>query len=153
VVTSFGTLVVLSHAVMSTGFSACSGWLERRIRPARRLYLRAQWVAQTVSIAALLFAAFGPAGPAAVVLAVAAGIRLSSEFVIEPNVLLESGTRADRTDMLTIGAVVMMPATFVLPLVAGKAIDLAGHRPVFAGAGLLALPALMALWRLGRSAS
>lgn len=151
VVTTFGMLVVLSHAVMSTGFSACSTWLERRIRPARRLYLRAQWVAQTVSVAALLFAAFGPASTAMVVLAVAAGVRLSSEFVIEPNVLLESGTRAGRTDMLTIGAVVMMPATFILPLAAGRAIDLVGHRPVFAGAGLLAVPALVALWRLGEA--
>jgi hypothetical protein len=100
-----------------------------------------------VSLCALAFAAFGPAPTAAVLLAVAAGLRMCAEFVVHPNILLESGPRASRTDMLTLGAIVLMPATALIQPAAGAAIALAGHRSVFALVAALAAPALVALWR------
>jgi MFS family permease len=146
-VTWLGTLVVLVHAAASLAVGSGLAWLERRGHPVRRLYLGAQWVAQAFSLCALVFAAFGPAVPAALLLAIAAGLRMCAEFVIHPNILLEAGPRAARTDMLTLGAIVLMPATAIVQPVAGWGIALVGHRVVFALAGALAVGALVVLWR------
>ena len=101
-----------------------------------------------LALGSLLFAALGPAAPAAILLAVAAGLRLASEFVVHINILLESGSRRLRMDMIVLGAVTLMPATLVIPPLAGLAIQWCGHRSVFLIAVLLALPGVMQLWRL-----
>ncbi len=147
-VTQLGLVVVATHAVASLVMGWLTGRLEWRGAPSPWIYLRAQAVAQGLSLAILLFAALGPAGAAAWFLAGASGLRISAEFVLHPNILLETGGRRARLDHVALGAVVLMPATLLFPQAGGWAIELAGHRPVFAVASLVALPALRSLWRL-----
>lgn len=149
------------HAVARLGFvivaceaSACVllGWgfrqLDVRRVPPWRSYLIAQIVAQGCSLLALLAAAAGPARPAAALLAVAGGLRLAAEFVIHPNILIELGGRRSRLDAIALGALTLMPASLGFMTLSGRAIEAFGHRPVFAIAVVVLLPALVALLRL-----
>jgi len=148
-VTQFGILVVASEAVASIVF----GWLSRRFERggwgARGGFLRAQAVAQGISYAALGYAAAGPAGPAAVCLILAIGVRVCADFVLHSNILLHLGGPRARLDAMALGSVTLMPASILVQYGGGWAIELFGHRPVFAVAVLAALPALRGLWRLG----
>jgi len=148
-VTQLGILVVASEAVASLGFGLLSRWLERGRSGLRGGFLRAQAVAQAVSFVALGFAAAGPAGPAAVVLILAIGVRVCADFVLHSNILLTLGGKHARLDALALGAITIMPASILVQYGGGWAIELFGHRPVFWGAVLVALPALAGLWRLG----
>lgn len=149
------------HAVARLGFvivaceaTACVllGWGFRRLdglrMPPWRSYLLAQLGAQGMSMVALLAAATGPARPAAVLLAVAGGLRLAAEFVIHPNILLELGGRRSRLDAIALGAFTLMPASLGFMALSGRAIEAFGHRTVFLVAVAVLLPALVALLRL-----
>jgi hypothetical protein len=148
-VTQLGILVVASEAVASLAFGWLSRWLERRRWGVRGGFLRAQAAAQAVSFVALGFAAAGPAGPAAVVLILAIGVRVCADFVLHSNILLILGGRQGRLDAMALGAVTLMPAAILVQYGGGWAIEWFGHRRVFLVALLLALPALVGLWRLG----
>ncbi len=146
-VTWLGMLVIICHAVMSLALGWLSGHLEKEGAAPRQAYLQTQWLIQAVRLGTMAFAAAGPARPAALLLALSAGIGITSELVVHPNILLEMGVKRLRTDMITLGAVTLMPATLVLPPLGGFLIGKLGHRMAF---GLAALAGLPGLYRLGR---
>lgn len=147
-VASLGFLIVACEAGACVLLGAVFRRLDARGIPPWRSYLLAQVGAQGCSLVALLAAAVGPAGPAAALLAVAAGLRLAAEFVIHPNILLELGGRRSRLDAIALGAFTLMPASLGFMLVSGRAIDAFGHRPVFGLAVVILAPAVVALVRL-----
>jgi len=146
-VVKLGTIIVLSHAGGHLVLGWVSGWLETRYGDARIAHLKVQAMAQALALVSLFFAVFGPPYPAAVFLSIAAGIRISAEFTTHMNILLETGPRHRRANMIALGTLVLTPAAFLIPLLGGFIIDAVGHRPVFLGAAVLSLPGIWLLWK------
>lgn len=147
-VTQLGIILVGGQAVGSLFL----GWLTRDSRgPAR--YLFAQIVARTFVVASFLVAALGPAMPAAFLLAFSAGLISATDMVINPNILMEMGTTRDRTDLITLGTILLAPALLLIPPLSGALIERIGHRPVYLAASLACTAGLLMIWRLYRDAS
>jgi hypothetical protein len=113
-------------------------------------YLAAQLAARTAVFASMLLAALGPAVPAACLLAFSAGLLSASDMVINPNILIEMGPVRNRTDLITLGTVMLSPALVIIPTLAGAGIGRLGHRPVYLAASLVCAAGLVMLWRLFR---
>jgi hypothetical protein len=146
IVTRLGMVMVAGQA----GASLLLGWMSGRKGGGATGFLAAQLFTRAVLMAVLAAAALGPAMPAAVLLALAAGLLSASDIVVHPNVLLELGPRHARTDLMTLGTLVLTPTLMVVPPAAGLAIGFFGHRPVFifaAAAGLAGLWLLLGLRR------
>ena len=73
---------------------------------------------------------------------------ISAEFTIHMNILLESGPRHRRANMIALGTFILTPAAFLVPVFGGFVIDTLGHRPVFLLAALASLPGLWLLAKL-----
>jgi len=145
-VTFLGILLVGGQAAGSLGL----GWMTRNSRgPAR--YISAQMAARVAALASMLMAALGPAYPAACLLAISAGLISASDMVINPGILMELGRRRDRTDMVTLGTLMLTPALLVIPTLGGAGIERLGHRPVFLAASCLCAAGLILLWLFNRN--
>jgi len=144
-VTFLGLLLVFGQA----GGSLVLGWMSRNSRGPSR-YISAQLAARLVVFISLLMAALGPPLPAACLLAFSAGLLSATDMVINPNILLEMGSRRDRTDMITLGTVMLTPTLMLIPTLAGAGIERMGHRPVFLAASAMCAAGLAMLWRLFR---
>jgi len=144
-VTLLGILLVAGQA----GGSFFLGWMTRNSRGPSR-YLAAQLAARVAVFISMLLAALGPAVPAACLLAFSAGLLSASDMVINPNILMEMGPVRNRTDLITLGTIMLSPALLIMPTIAGAGIGRWGHRPVYMVASVICAAGLVMLWRLFR---
>ena len=142
-VTLLGTLLVAGQA----SGSFFLGWMTRNSRGPSR-YIAAQLVARVSVFISMMMAALGPAVPAACLLAFSAGLLSASDMVIHPNILMEMGPIRSRTDLITLGTIMLSPALLIIPTIAGAGIERMGHRPVFLAASAMCGAGLIMLWRL-----
>jgi len=144
-VTFLGILLVFGQA----GGSFFLGWMTRNSRGPTR-YIYAQLTARVAVFISMLMAAAGPPIPAAYLLAFSAGLLSASDMVINPSILMELGSRRNRTDMITLGLLMTTPALLIIPTLAGAGIERLGHRPIFLVASGMCAVGLLMLWRLVR---
>ena len=103
-------------------------------------------------VAALFFAALGPARWAAPVLAAGAGLIIAGDMALQPNILMSLGPPQIRKDIVSLAALALIPFTLIIPPLSGLLIEVVGHRPVFALGGLVGMRGLMLLYGLSGNA-